>query len=135
MGPAGGFLELRVAGAGPSEEEVRPDGAVEEEVVLEDQSELRPVGGENHLPEIHTVHNDTPPLRLQEGGGEACDGGFPGARAPHQGYDGSGLRLERHSLQDRLVFLVAEVDVLEHQMSLDGRHDHRAPGVVFLRGP
>ena len=78
-GDAAGVHELLFGGVGATEEDVFADGAVEEERLLQDDSQLLAVAAEADGCEVNAVHED-----LAAGGGveaadERDDGGFAGA--------------------------------------------------------
>ena len=71
-------------------------------------------------------------LGLGEGGDEADGGGLAGAGGADEGGDGAGLSDEGKILEDRFSFFIGEIDTLEFNASIDGRHDNRARGVVVF---
>ena len=71
------------------EGDVLQDRAVEEEVVLEDDAELRPVVGETHAGEVLSVHEDRARGRPVEGGDEADQRALAGAGGSDQGRRGA----------------------------------------------
>ena len=91
---AAGFQDLLLGRAGPREGDVLANGAVEQEGVLQHHAQLRAVGIQAHGGEIDAIHQDRAAGGRMEGGDQADDGRFAGARRTHQRGHGARLRVE-----------------------------------------
>src|SRR5262249_26477480 len=112
--------------------DVLEDGAVEEEVVLEDDADLGAVIGEANLREVPAVDQDRAGRRPVEGGDEADDRALARTGRPDQRGRRAGPGGEGDPLEDGRALLVLEDDVLELDVSLQARQrlPQAIPGVL-----
>ena len=105
---------------GPGEGDVLADGAVEQERVLQDDAELRPVRLQPDGREVDAVDQNVPCGRLVEGGDQADDRRF--ARAGGADKRGHGARLgnEVDAVQHRLASVYSKSDVPKLDYAFDG---------------
>ena len=90
------------------------------------------VAGQGNGGEIDGIDQDAAFLRLGEGGDEADGGGLAGAGGADKGRDRAGFGDEGEVLQDGLAFFVGEVDMVEFDAAVNGRHGVGAGGVLVL---
>ena len=123
---AAGFQDLFFGGVGAREGDVFSNGAVEQEGVLQDHAELRAVAIQADGGEVHAIDENLSFGGDVEGGNQADDGGFAGARRSHQRGDGAGLGSEADVAQHRLAGFVGEADVFENHFAADRAERHGA---------
>src|SRR5690606_24756675 len=114
---AGGGADLFEGGAGACERDVLADGAVEEEVVLEDDAELGAVVLEPDGGEVLAVDEDAARERAVEGHDEVDERALPRPTGPDERGGGAGGRVEGDILEDGHAGRVLEADVLEDDVA------------------
>src|SRR6185436_6488432 len=112
--------DLLLAGVGPGETDVFRDGAVEQEVVLENYAQVPAVVSQADRAQVPAVHQDPPRERLVEGHHQADQGALARAAGPDQRRGRPGGSIERHVFQHQGARVVLEAHVLK---------DHVAPHV------
>src|SRR5690606_17700283 len=100
VGDAGGGADLFDAGAGARARDVLADGAVEEEVVLEDDAELGAVILEPDGGEVLAVDQDAARERAVEGHDEVDERALPRPAGPDERGGGAGGCVEGDVLED-----------------------------------
>ena len=120
IGGPGGGDDFILGGAGPAVADVLGDGAGEEDVVLHDDSDLAAdgldvVGGDGFV-----VDEDFAGGGIVEAGEEGDDGAFAGAAGADEGDHFAGLDGEVDVVEGGLADAVAEGDVAELDLALDG---------------
>src|ERR1039457_3590604 len=131
-GDAAGGEDLLFGGMGTGEADVFADGAVEQKSVLQHHAKLRTEGIQTHGGKVDGIHQDASVSGLMEGGNEADDGGFAGARRSHEGGGGAGFGREADVVQDGLAGVVLEGHVVEGDVALEGIDLADAPGIFVL---
>ncbi len=132
-GDAAGFHHLFVCRAGAGEGDVFLNGAVEQESILQDHSQLRAIGAEAHGGEIDSVDGDDAAVGIMERGDQADDGRFTGAGGADQRGYGSRLGLETDVVQDLLGRVVREVHVVENDLAVDRGYRDGSVGILRFR--
>src|SRR5690606_9888630 len=131
---AGGGADLLDAGAGARERDVLADGAVEEEVVLEDDAELGAVVLEPHGGEVLAVDEDAARERAVEGHDEVDERALPRPAGPDERGGGAGGRVEGDAFQHGHAGRGLDGDVLEDDVALHLAERLAGRVVVGLRG-
>ena len=105
-----------------------------QEVVLQHHTQPGAVRLQSHGGEVAAVHPDPAPVRLQEGGRQAGQGGLSRSGTPHQRRHASGGSFEAHPLQHRVSRLVGEGHVFEDDMALHVVQGHGPARIVVFPG-
>ncbi len=119
IGFLGGCLDFRAGGVAFSVGDVVGDGAVEEIDILQDHGELGAVEFQGELADVGVVEADGAAGDVEETGDEIDEGGFSGARGANDGEGGAGANVQRDAIDDAFFGFVAEVDVVEGDVSGD----------------
>ena len=124
VGQFGRGHHLFIAGVGSAKADVVHHRVVEEEGVLQHDADLAPQAGQGHIPHVDAVDAHRPLTHIVKAGDEADDGGLARARGAHQGHGLARVCMQAHISQHRLARIVLGPDVIEFDLTLDGRHLH-----------
>ena len=121
LGVLGRLDHLLLGGVGPAPQEVLPDGAGEEDVVLEHHTDALAQLLQGVVPHVHPVQQHRTAGHVVETGDQVHQGGLSGAGAAHHGDELAGLDGEVNAAEHVLTGaagVVLEVHVLELHLAL-----------------
>ncbi len=128
----GGRLHLLIGGPLPAVGDVLPDGAAEQPRVLEDHPEQPAKAAAGHLPGVHPVDGDAPPVDLVEAQQQVDQRRLAGPVRPDDGHGLSRRHLQVEVLDERGLGQVAEGDIVQRDVPLGGADDGRGARVGLL---
>ena len=119
-------MQLLFGSVRPWEEDVLPDRAFEEKVVLQHHAKELAVARKAHFAQVLTINGDGARLRCEEGRCKSCDGALAGSGCAHQRGHASRRGIEADVVHDFLAFFISEGHVVEADVATNGSELHRA---------
>ena len=127
-------LHLGLGGVGLGIQQIIADRAVEQVGLLADHPHLRPQEAQVELAHVDAVEGHTALVHVVQAGNQIDDGALAGAGGPDDGDAVPRLQFKADVLEHGAVLLVAETDVVEHDVALDPVRYNGVRRVVNLHG-
>src|SRR5262249_242509 len=126
------FQDLSFRGVRPRERDVLFNGAVEQECVLQNHSELSPVRIEANGREVDSVNRHGTFRGRMQRSNQADDGRFAGTRRPYQSSNSPGIGTKTDVVQNLFALLIGESNILKLHGAVNGPNRQRALWIAIF---